>query len=146
MDKRKSERVQFFNTKDENGLQPVWIFRRTSADAMLVLLVDISIAGVQIISSRDTFLEGNIYRIMVFNSRSSGEDPFLTMIVNRKWSKEDGSLYLRHGFAFDDESDVSIDIVNSVIAARDEGKKWLRCELIDLRTQEGKVQTDLDCL
>ncbi|RTL52753.1 MAG: PilZ domain-containing protein [Rhodocyclaceae bacterium] len=130
MEKRHSERVQFFNARDESGIQPVWVFRQTRQDSILGLLVDISNHGVQIITSRDAAMDGDMFQLVILDESEDGH--YLTTLVNRRWHKDEGTLYLRHGFSFEEEDDIA-DAIHAIVAAGAglSTGKWLRCELID---------------
>lgn len=135
MEQRRSERAQFFNAVDEQGMHPVWVFRRTVVEATLGLMVNISRGGVQILTSKDTPLDGDVYKLIVFIDRD-GVTTSHSAIVSRQWSGSEGTLYLKHGFAFEESTEVAGGMVQSVIAAREAGEKWFRCELLDLRAPE----------
>ena len=129
MEKRKGRRVEFFNALDEQGVHPVWVFQHTDLQATLGLLIDVSLEGVQIISRKETPLDGTLYRMDVYGSGSS-QKLFPAVYVNRIWTGDEGTIYSRHGFAL--QEDVRGSAMQAIVAAREVGEKWLRCELADV--------------
>jgi hypothetical protein len=127
MDKRKSERVQFFQLPFNHDLIPVWVFHLANPDSVLGLLLDISADGVQIFTDKASPLQDDAYQLIV-HSDEVASSSFISVRVHRLWSKPDGTLYIRSGFVFDG-GEASLPSIKDVLAARDAGKQWLRCEL-----------------
>ncbi|MEW5768900.1 MAG: PilZ domain-containing protein [Pseudomonadota bacterium] len=127
MEKRQSERVQFFQVPLEKEVVPVWVFRRSHPNALLGLLLNISLAGVQLLTDKAHALDDGSHRLTVYTDDRS-QDIFLSAQVRHLWSKTDGEIYSRHGFFFTDEK-VLAPAIAKVMAAREIGMQWLRCEL-----------------
>ena len=128
MDKRNSERVQFFNLGISDDIQPIWVFRRTSPDAILGLLIDISFEGAQVVTDKETSISGDTFQLTIY---PNDEESF-ALIVNLKWSRSEGTLYDRSGFAFEATEDQYVAAVHKVLKSHLNGKQWLRCELLGL--------------
>ncbi len=127
MEQRKSERVQFFQLPTDGDLVPVWVFQLTQGNPVLGLLLDIGIAGAQILTDRANPLAGTDYNLIIHGDEAPGAG-LLSVRVRRLWSKAEGTLYLRNGFVFEAGMDMT-PIIASLRAARDSGHQWLRCEL-----------------
>jgi hypothetical protein len=127
MEKRKTERVQFFQLPQDRDLMPVWVFRRDHPDNVLGLLVDIGADGVQIFTDKSSTLEADAYRLIV-HADETEDSQSVSLQVRRLWSKPEGNLYIRNGFTFETGEDATSPI-EQVLASRDAGKQWLRCEL-----------------
>lgn len=127
MERRQSERVQFFQLTRDDDVLPVWVFQRAYPDATLGLLLDISAEGIQILTDKCSPLDDQTYRLIV-HAEETSSDNFITVEVRHLWSKTDGTLYIRNGFAFDDGEDL-LQSIERMLAARDAGMHWLRCEL-----------------
>lgn len=128
MEKRKAERVQLFNLLNDHHLQPVWVFRHTLPDAVLGLLLDISGDGVQVLTDQNTPLEGEVFQLMVHGD-GGHDDIFITAIVSIKWSKDEGTLYRRNGFAFEEDVQVVAGL-ERILKTRQSGNAPIRCELL----------------
>lgn len=127
MEKRKSERVQFFQLTRDDEVMPVWVFQRASPDSILGLLLDISAEGAQILTDKSIQLPRDTYQLIVHAGEQPGDD-FIALSVQRLWSEADGTLYSRHGFSLGsgEEAAASLDRLFTLHAT---GRKWLRCEL-----------------
>jgi len=128
MEKRKSERVQFFQLSIESDLEPVWVFRHAQQDSVLGLLVDISVDGLQVLTDKSSPLVGDGYQLIIHADEPQNRN-FISVQVHRLWSKEDGTLYIRNGFAFS-EGGALIPSIEKLLAARAAGQQWLRCEFV----------------
>jgi hypothetical protein len=51
--------------------------------------------------------------------------------VRRRWSALEGTLYMRNGFAFDEQANLP-----AMLTALAEGASWLRCELLPLEPDQ----------
>jgi hypothetical protein len=126
MEKRKSERVQFFQVRADRDLQPVWVFRQTYPGAILALLLDISTDGARVLTDKSQDLEGGVYRLVVHADDTPGAVA-LAANVRCNWSQRDGTLYISNGLAFDEEV-----WVQGILASFNANSRWLRCELLEL--------------
>ena len=126
MEKRKSERVQFFQMGEGNDIRPVWVFRKTLPEAKLGLLVDIAADGVQILTDKSENLCGGSFLLIVY-AYGTPDDNLLRVNARCLWSRQEGSLYTRSGMIFEEKTSVQ-----PVLVGRDAGAKWLRCELLSL--------------
>jgi len=128
MDNRQHTRVQFFQINRDHDLQPVWVFRHAAPEAILGLLLDIGSGGVQVLTDKAAPLDGEQFSLLVHQDNSP-DGLLCEVAVLRKWTKPEGSLYLRSGFEFADLADAatSTDILLDAAAS---GQKWLRCELL----------------
>jgi hypothetical protein len=127
MEKRLSERVQFFQLTHEEDVPPVWVFQRAHPGAILGLLLDISAAGIQILTDKSSPMLDEAYQLIVHVEESASVS-FTSVVVRRLWSNPYGALYIRNGFVFAGAKD-SASPLSQVLAARAVGQKWLRCEL-----------------
>jgi hypothetical protein len=127
MEKRKSERVQFFQLPRDKDLMPVWVFRRDHPDNVLGLLLDIGAEGAQVFTDKSSPLKADAFRLIVHADETGGSQS-VSLCVRRLWSKPEGNLYIRNGFTFEAGEDATSSI-EQVLAARDAGNQWLRCEL-----------------
>lgn len=127
MEQRQVERVQFFQLAHDDDLMPVWVFHRAQPDSILGLLLDISANGVQVLIDKSHPLAAWTYRLIIHADETS-DTRFITTRVCRLWSKVDGTLYIRNGFAFVDAADLQ-PAIEQILAARGTGQRWLRCEL-----------------
>jgi len=127
MDKRKTERVQFFQLSTERSIQPVWVFRQTHAEAVLGLLFDIGASGAQVLTTKsDELFDEKPYQLIVH----ADDDPVreaLKVNVRRCWSRGEGTMYVRNGLIF--EETVSLP---HLFAIHEVEPRWLRCELLPL--------------
>jgi hypothetical protein len=126
VEKRKSERVQFFQMGAGNDIRPVWVFRKTLPEAKLGLVVDIGADGVQILTDKSENLSGGDFQLIVYVD-GTPDDNLLRVNARCLWSRQEGSLYNRNGLIFEEKISVQ-----QVLAGRDAGTKWLRCELLSL--------------
>jgi len=126
MEKRSSDRVQFFQVGTGKDIHPVWVFRQTSPGAVLGLLLDIGANGAQVLTSKTQDLAGGNYRLIVHADDTPGKEA-LSVNVRCRWSQHDGTLYIRNGLIFDEEA-----LVDEVHALQGGGMHWLRCELLRL--------------
>jgi len=126
MEKRKSERVQFFQVGTGRNIEPVWVFRKASPGAILGLLLDIGANGAQVLTDKSQNLSGGAYRLIVHAESESGAAA-LTLMMNARcrWSRHEGTLYIRNGLIFDEEASV-----DEVLALQQSESHWLRCELL----------------
>ncbi len=124
MDKRKSERVQFFQVAAGDDIRPIWVFRGNHAGSVLGLLLDIGMEGVQVLTSKADELAVEFYRLIVYIGDAPG-GPGLALDVHHRWSRLEGTLYRRNGLAFDEQTDIQ-----PVLDARDTGTRWFRCEIV----------------
>jgi hypothetical protein len=132
MDKRKSERVQFFQISHERDVLPVWVFNRSNSDAVLGLLLDIGSDGLQILTDKMKPLGAEQYELTIHSDE--GADALHPAIpVKHLWSQPDGTLYNRNGFAFMGGTDM-MQFLESILSAREAGRKWLRCELAEAKS------------
>lgn len=127
MEMRRSERVQFFQVPQADVVLPVWVFRRSGLETILGLLQDISEDGVQILTDKSCPVEDGCYLVDV-QAGEQQDAGHITLCVRHIWSKPDGSLYVRNGFAFESGED-SAPAMGQILAARESGQIWLRCEL-----------------
>jgi hypothetical protein len=126
MEKRKSERVQFFQVGTGRDIQPVWVFRKTSPGAILGLLLDIGGNGAQVLTDKSQDLAGGSYRLIAHSETVPGAAAFTLMLNARcRWSQSEGTLYIRNGLIFDEE--VSVDEVQALQPGE---SSWLRCEML----------------
>ncbi len=132
MDKRKSERVQFFNIGDGEQVLPIWVFRKANTDAVLGLLVDISAEGVQVLADKAFPLADDLFQLSIHLD----DDSVLTVPVKRQWSLEDESLYIRHGFTLEDSEENTATVVQRVIDAYEQAGRWMGCEIVILPIDE----------
>jgi len=128
MDKRQSERVQFFQVPQEKDMWPVWVFRQANSESVLGLLVDISKDGLQVLTDKNNPVQEGNYRLDV-RTTDSPDGNFVTLHVRQLWMNAEGALYVRNGFSFLDTAHAEI-AVKQILDARDSGTKWLRCELM----------------
>jgi hypothetical protein len=126
MEKRKSERVQFFQVHADRDLQPVWVFHQAHPEAILALLLDISTDGAQVLTDKSQYLEGGAYRLIVHADDTTGAVA-VEVNVLCNWSQREGTLYIRNGLAFNEEVSVQ-----GVLASFNAKSRWLRCELLEL--------------
>lgn len=133
MEKRKSERVQFFQLSMDKDIKPVWVFGQTDPEATLGLLIDITPDGAQVITNKSQELVADDYQLIAYTSEAPGRE-VLTVKVRRCWSRLDGTLYIRNGLVFDEQISVQ-----PLLVARDAGSRWLRCELLPLARAGGAV-------
>lgn len=131
MEKRKSERVQFFQLSMDKDIKPVWVFGQTDPEATLGLLIDITPDGAQVITNKSQELVADDYRLIAYTSEAPDRE-VLTVNVRRCWSRLDGTLYIRNGLVFDEQISVQ-----PLLVARDAGSRWLRCELLPLAGADG---------
>ena len=124
-EKRKAKRVEFFQVGGPQGIEPVWVIQHTSPDAVLGLLVDIGADGVQILTRGKTELDGKSYQLMV---QTDTRLHLMSAVVKPRWSRPEGTMYHRNGFAFEEGQDAGE--VDNIMAARQGGHMWLRCELL----------------
>lgn len=127
MEKRQSDRVNFFQPSRDGNLIPLWVFHRTCPNTVLGVLMDISSDGVQILTDKSNQLDANNYLLVVHLDDAPDRDS-IDVRVNRLWSKSDDSLYIRNGFAFQGGEDMTHHF-KKLLALRDTGHQWLRCEL-----------------
>lgn len=127
MDRRVSERVQFFQSPARNTALPAGVFGLAHANAVLGLLLDLSDDGVQMLTYRAKLLAADTYKLIVHVGAPVNKSATVAS-VRRLWSKE-GELYVHHGFAF--AGDVKLTrLLDCVMDARAAGKLWLRCALM----------------
>ncbi len=126
MEKRKSERVQFFQMDTGKDIQPIWVFRQIYPEATLGLLLDIGTNGAQVLTSKSEQLAGKSYRLIV-QAGETDEKEALAVNVRCCWSRQDGTLYTSNGLIFDKPSSIQ-----EVLAASDAGTRWFRCEMLPL--------------
>jgi hypothetical protein len=126
MEKRSSERVQFFQVGTGKDIQPVWVFRQTVPGAILGLLLDIGANGAQVLTDKSQDLAGGSYRLVVHGEGNSGEAA-LSVNAGCRWSQHEGTLYIRNGLIFDEEA-----LVDELHALQNGEPRWLRCELLPL--------------
>lgn len=100
MEKRKSERVQFFQLPRDDALMPVWVFHRGSPYTVLGVLLDISEDGVRVFTDKSSPMPGHDYQLIVHDDESESRE-LISVRVRRLWSKPDGTLNMRNGFAFE---------------------------------------------
>jgi hypothetical protein len=126
MEKRKSERVQFFQVGTGKDIQPVWVFRQIHPEATLGLLLDIGANGAQVLTDKSQNLHDADYRMIIHGADVFSE---ATLIVNGRcrWSQRQGTLYVRHGLVFDEEASDS-ELQALQLQKCESG--WLRCELL----------------
>lgn len=124
MEKRKVERVQFFQMSTGKDIQPVWVFRQHNPEAVLGLLLDITSQGAQVLTNKFQELDGEDYELAIRLGEDFAEESF-TVKVGRRWSRPEGTLYLRHGFAFEEPLSMQ-----TMLSALHVGVNWLRCELV----------------
>lgn len=127
MEKRQFDRVNFFQLSRDGDLIPVWVFHRARPDTVLGVLVDISAEGVQILTDKSSQLDANNYLLIVHVDEALDRNS-IDVRVNRLWSKSDGTLYIRNGFAFRGGEDLT-HYSEQLLVLRDTGHQWLRCEL-----------------
>ena len=127
-EQRKSERVQFFQVPRNEDLVPVWVFHRMREDSVLGLLLDISSEGVQVLTDKSIALTDDSYELIAYTDEAD-RNRHVSIAVLRQWSKPDGTLYVRNGFAFAAGTDASSSI-EALMAARSAGQQWLRCEIV----------------
>jgi hypothetical protein len=123
-ERRRSERVQFFQLATDKDIEPIWVFRQTYPEAILGLLLDINAVGVQVLTNKAHELTGDTYRMIVH----AGDE---VVTVRRRWSALEGTLYMRNGFAFDEQANLP-----ALLTALAEGASWLRCELLPLEPDQ----------
>lgn len=124
MEKRKAERVKFFQLGMGTEIQPIWVFRQTCPESTLGLLLDISADGAQVLPHRSNERPGETYCLVIQQLDKPGNE-VLRATVWCCWSHDDGTLYTRSGFIFDEQASVQ-----RVLAVHDAGSRWLRCELL----------------
>jgi hypothetical protein len=124
MDKRKSQRVQFFQLSSEKDIRPVWVFSRTNSEAVLGLVLDLAPDGLQVLTNNSQSLAGETFTMRVHSTEKidGGE---LMANVKLCWSQPEGTLYTRNGFTFDGEFSME-----AMLVAHDMNPDWLRCELL----------------
>jgi hypothetical protein len=128
-ERRRSERVQFFQLVTDKDIEPIWVFRQTYPEAILGLLLDINAVGVQVLTNKSQELSGDDFRMIVHAG-----DEVVKVNVRRCWSSLEGTLYMRNGFAFDEQASLP-----AMLAALAEGASWLRCELLPLAAGENRT-------
>lgn len=128
MEKRQSERVQFFQFAREDEVIPVWVFQRSNSDAVLGLLLDVGANGLQILTDKSGPMHGHSYQLIVHaDGRQSTK--LIYIAVQRLWSQAKSALYIRHGFEFVHTDDLPA-ALSLLLAAHTAGQKLLRCELV----------------
>jgi hypothetical protein len=138
MDKRANQRVQFFNLDLKDEIQPIWVFRRTSPESVLGLLIDISTSGVQVLTDKGSPLSGDTFQLTIH----CDDELSIALIVNRKWSLAEGTLYHRNGFSIEVEEVRHIPGAEIVIEGQASGKRWHRCELLSLTVSGQDIASD----
>lgn len=132
MEKRRSERVQFFQARTEAGILPVWVFRHGSPNSILGLLIDISPEGLQVLTRQEDAVINDLSQLTLYKA-GSADHRYMNVLVEHRWSESEGSVYRRSGFAFEDATEVG-PVLAEIAAARAAGETWLRCELLPLTT------------
>lgn len=129
MERRLSERVQFFQQPGIDVAIPVWVLNGARPNTTLGLLLDVSDDGVQIMTDEPIQSCGDEFQLTVQNDEFA--NTHLAIATLRKlWSRGNGTPYVRHGFAFTGEANLPV-LLNCVMAARDSGQQWLRCGLVE---------------
>jgi hypothetical protein len=80
-ERRRSERVQFFQLAKDKDIEPVWVFRQTYPESILGLLLDISSVGIQVLTNKSQALTAASYRMVVHAGNEN-----VTLNVRRCWS------------------------------------------------------------
>ena len=124
MEKRKSERVQFFQLGTGKNIQPIWVFSEDDTDAIAGLLLDISPEGAQVLINKSEELDGENYQMIIHLGEDSAEAP-KAVNIRRLWSHPEGTLYIRNGFDFEEQYSLP-----AMPASAGTGTSWLRCELL----------------
>lgn len=127
MERRLSERVQFFQLPTNNQVIPVWVFQRAHPESVPALLLDFSKEGVQILTDKSLPLPNGSAKLIIHNDDRESAD-FIVTVVRILWSKAEGALYTRNGCEFDPAANQSSQI-EQIRVACEAGKQWLRCEL-----------------
>lgn len=128
MERRLSERVQFFQQPGADVAIPVWVLNGTKPDTILGLLLDVSDEGVQIMTDEPVQSRNDEFELVVQSDESANTN-LAVATMRRLWSQEDGTPYVRHGFSFTGEANLLM-LLDCVMAARDSGRQWLRCGLV----------------
>ena len=126
MEKRKPEKVQFFQLGAGKDIQPIWVFRQTNPGAVLGLLLEIGTNGAKVLTERSHDLSGGAYQLIVYAVDQPGGE-LLKANVQCLWSKHDGTLYIHNDLVFKHEV-----TVQEVLDLLHLGSGWLRCELLPL--------------
>lgn len=131
VERRSSERIQFFSRPTENvfAVDPVSSLRQ--ADTIFGLLIDVSDFGVQIITQKQRTALPRSLDLLIQAPGGSRLD-FAVARLDRLWSKVACEHYIQHGFAFRGTVQLA-PLLDGVLSARDSGLPWLRCGLRPLR-------------
>jgi hypothetical protein len=128
VERRLSERVQFFQQPGDDVAVPVWVFNHAKSDTILGLLLDVSDEGVQIMTDEAVPPLSDEFQLIVQTDETANIN-LAVATMHKLWSKSDGTPYVRHGFSFDGDINLTM-LLDCVFAARDSGRQWLRCGLI----------------
>lgn len=140
MEKRLSDRVQFFQFHHDHDLRPIWVFRHAQPESVLGLLLDVSEEGVQILTDKSPSLQGDSFYLIIHSDACQVAN-FCAAQVRHLWSKAEGTLYVRNGFAFDGVGDLA-SFIARLLVARADGHKLLRCELVALKAMLSAERSD----
>jgi len=127
MDKRISDRMQFYQFSYQDDLSRNWDYQRADMDSIQGLIIDISMDGVQILTDKSKPVDAGYYQVIVHADHIPGIK-YMCAQLRHLWSKPDGGLYHRNGFAFDGWGDLA-SFIGNLLAAHEAGHRWLRCEL-----------------
>jgi hypothetical protein len=134
VERRLSERVQFFQQPGVDMALPWQALGGSRPNTIHGLLLDVSDDGVQIMTDESTTDESmsalsDLVQLIVPADESANVN--LTVATMRRlWSKVDDTAYVRHGFSFVDGDANLTMLLDCVLAARDSGSQWLRCGLV----------------
>jgi hypothetical protein len=119
MEKRNSTRVRVF------GIDEVQNRSALGEVALHGLIVDISSEGIQVLTDRTFPFNTDLCRITVSLKDGDTAD----FLVNQRWSKDEGTLYIRYGFAFDARNSRATESAQKVLEAYQQGTRWLHCSI-----------------
>lgn len=136
MERRLTERVQFFQCPPTLIPMPVSALDHSHTDTTSGLLLDISDDGVQILTSDDLTSYSDTFELTILpNGKSTASCTIATM--QRQWSKPEDANFIRSGFAFAGDVQLAT-LLDNVLDARDAGRQWFRCNLVSVHPHARK--------
>ena len=136
MERRLTERVQFFQCPQALIPMPVTAFSQPHTDTTPGLLLDISDDGVQILTSDELSAHSSTFELTIQpNGKATTSCTIATM--QRLWSKPEDANFIRSGFAFAGDVQLTT-LLDNVLDARDAGRQWFRCTLVSVPQARGR--------
>jgi hypothetical protein len=131
MESRRHPRTQCFQVSHGHDLTPVWVFRRSSEESILGLVVDFSESGLQALVGKDEPLDAELYTLLI-DGMDGGPNglpaPGPGFLVRHRWIGEPMGLYARCGFQFEDPG-TARSCYRYLSEEVGRGTTWIRCEL-----------------